>query len=235
MEVLEWFADPSNWQGTSGIPNRVYEHLLLSVPPVLIALLLALPIGVYLGHVKRGAFATISVANVGRALPSFAVLVLAIPLSIRWGLGLSYWPAFIALLVLAIPPILTNAYTSVREVDPEVVEAASGMGLRDRDVLLKTEVPMALPVIITGVRISAVQVIATATLAALIAGGGLGRFIIDGLATGDVPEVVGGAILVALLAIAAEAAFSLLERLSVSPGIRRKRRFDALAESGSAS
>lgn len=218
-DVARWFADPANWQGSGGIPSRVLEHLSLSVWPVLLAAVVALPLGVTLGHHKRGAFLAISVANIGRAIPSFAVLVVGIPIAFRFGLGTSYWPAFAALFLLAIPPMLTNAYTGVREVDPGTVESSRGMGLTERQILRRIEVPMALPVIITGVRVSAVQVVATATLAALIGGGGLGRYIIDGLPVRDIVQVFAGALLVAVLSVATEGFFSLFERLAVSPGI----------------
>lgn len=231
-EVTRWFLDPAIWQGSGGIPNRVFEHLLLSVPAVALAAAISVPVGVYLGHRNRGALLAISVANIGRALPSFAVLVLAIPFSIRLGLGLSYWPAFAALFLLAIPPILTNAYTGVREVDPGTVESSRGMGLTEAQVLVDIEIPMAIPVILTGLRVSAVQVVATATLAALIGGGGLGRYIIDGLATRDIVEVFGGAVLVAGLSIVTEVSFALAERALVSPGIRRRADFDAVGEGG---
>jgi len=219
-DVARWFADGANWQGSTGVPARIFQHLSLTVWPVALAAALAIPIGVVLGHRKRGAFLAISVANVGRALPSFAVLVLALPFSIRLGLGLSYWPAFAALFLLALPPMLTNAYTGVREVDPAMVESSRGMGLTERQVMRRIEIPMALPVIITGVRVSAVQVVATATLAALIGGGGLGRYIIDGISIRDYVEVFAGALMVAGLSIATEGLFSLIERLAVSPGIR---------------
>lgn len=221
-DVAGWFTDPGIWQGSGGIPNRVLEHLLLSVPAVALAAVLSVPVGVYLGHRNRGALFAISVANIGRALPSFAVLVLAIPFSIRLGLGLSYWPAFAALFLLAIPPVLTNSYTGVREVAPGIVESSRGMGLTERQILVDIEIPMATPVILTGLRVSAVQVVATATLAALIGGGGLGRYIIDGLATRDIVEVFGGAVLVAGLSILTEVSFALAERALVSPGIRRR-------------
>ncbi len=221
-DVARWFTDPVIWQGSGGIPNRVLEHLVLSVPAVALAAVLSVPVGVYLGHRNRGALFAISVANIGRALPSFAVLVLAIPFSIRLGLGLSYWPAFAALFLLAIPPVLTNSYTGVREVAPGIVESSRGMGLTERQILVDIEIPMAAPVILTGLRVSAVQVVATATLAALIGGGGLGRYIIDGLATRDIVEVFGGAVLVAGLSIFTEVSFALAERALVSPGIRRR-------------
>jgi osmoprotectant transport system permease protein len=218
-DVVRWFSDPANWQGSTGVPTRVLQHLNLSVWPVLLAAIVAVPLGVQLGHRRRGAFLAISLANIGRAVPSFAVLVIGIPIAVYYKLGTFYWPAFLALLLLAIPPMLTNAYTGVREVAPGIVESSRGMGLTERQVLRKIEIPMALPVIITGVRVSAVQVVATATLAALIGGGGLGRYIIDGLSVRDFVEVFAGALLVAALSIATEGVFSLVERLTVSPGI----------------
>ena len=224
-DVARWFLDPASWQGTGGVPARVLEHLSLSVWPVALAAAIALPLGVTLGHRNRGAFLAISVANVGRALPSFAVLVVGVPVSIKLGLGLSYWPAFAALFLLAIPPMLTNAFTGVREVDPGTVESSRGMGFTEGQVVRKIEIPLALPVIITGIRVSAVQVVATATLAALIGGGGLGRYIIDGLATRDLVQVFAGALLVAVLSVITEGFFSLMERFFVSPGIGRKAEF----------
>ena len=229
-DLWTWLADPGNWQGPAGIPTRLAEHIMLSLPPVLLAGMLAVPLGILLGHVRRGAFVAISFANIGRAVPSFAILVLALPVALRWGLGLSYWPAFVALFVLAVPPILTNSYTGVREADPEVVEAGRGMGLREREVLWGVEIPLGLPLVLTGIRVAAVHVIATATLAALVAGGGLGRFIIDGFATGDTPQVVGGAILVAALAVSAELGLSAFERVSVSPGLRPSGYLDQLQD-----
>jgi osmoprotectant transport system permease protein len=230
VDVARWFADPAHWQGSGGVPARIVEHVSLSVWPVVLAAAVALPTGVLLGHVRRGAFLAISAANVGRALPSFAVLVVGVPISIKLGLGLSYWPAFAALFLLAIPPILTNAYTGVREVDPGTVESSRGMGLTEEQILRRIEVPMALPVIVTGLRVSAVQVVATATLAALIGGGGLGRYIIDGLATRDIVQVFAGAVLVAALSVATEGFFSLLERVLVSPGIARRSRLADLSQ-----
>ncbi len=219
-QVGAWLSNPSRWQGVDGIPNRVGEHLFLSGLAVGIAILIALPLGVLLGHTGRGGFAAINVANMGRALPSMALLAFALPLAFSLGLGLGFWPTLLAMIPLAVPPILTNSFVAVREVDRDVLEAARGMGFREWHVLSEVELPLAAPLIIVGVRNAAVAVVATATLGALVAGGGLGRYIIDGLALQEYERLVVGAILVALLAVAVELAFGIVERLAVSTGAR---------------
>lgn len=212
-EVLEWFTDPANWAGVSGIPNRAFEHIEISVLSLVLASLIAVPAGLYIGRTRRFEFLVVSVANFGRAIPSFAILALALPLTIRLGLGLGFWPTVIALFLLAIPPILTNTYVGVQEIDPDVIEAAAGTGMSGRDLLIKVELPLATPLIVVGLRTAFVQVIATATLAALVAWGGLGRFIVDGFSVRDQPQIFGGALLVAFLAIAVEFVFGLIERI----------------------
>lgn len=219
--TLAWFADPAHWQGNDGIPIRVFEHLELSGVAVIIGLAIALPAGLWLGHTGRGAFIAVNVANLGRALPSLALLALALPLAFALHLGLGFWPTLFALVPLTIPPILTNTYVAVRGVDREVVEAARGMGLQERAILRTVELPIALPLILSGVRTAAVNVIATATLGALVAGGGLGRYIVDGLALQEYERLFAGALLVAFLAIAVEIGMGLVDRRAVSPGIRR--------------
>ncbi len=218
--VLAWLADPARWQGTDGIPTRVGEHIWLSALAVLVAALLAAPVGVWLGHRGRGGFLAVTVTNLGRALPSMALLAFALPLSIALGLGLGFWPTLVALVPLGIPPILTNSYTAVRAVDPDVVEAGRGMGLSEWQVLRSVELPIAAPLIIAGIRNAAVAIVATATLGALLAGGGLGRYIVDGLALQDYQRLFVGALLVALLAIVTEVLFGLLERAITSPEVR---------------
>lgn len=214
-EAFAWFADPANWTGVTGIPNRMFEHVWLSALTVAVGALIALPIGLAIGHTGRGAFLAVSVANVGRALPSYSLLLIFFTF-----FGIGFASAFPALLVLTIPPILTSTYVGVKEVDRDMVEAGRGMGMTDVQVLRRVELPMALPVIIAGVRIAAVQVVATATLAALVGGGALGRFIVDGFGLQNYDQLVGGAILVALLALATERSFTLLERRVISPGLR---------------
>jgi osmoprotectant transport system permease protein len=221
--VAAWLADPAHWQGSDGIPNRIVEHLWISGVAVAVAAALALPVGVALGHVGRGGFLAINLANIGRALPSMALLAFALPITFALGLGLGFWPTLLAMVPLGVPPILTNSFVAVREVDRDVVEAARGMGMREWQVLREAELPIASPLIIAGLRNAAVAIVATATLGALVAGGGLGRYIIDGLARQEYERLVVGALLVALLAVATELAFGLFERLAVSAGVRRGR------------
>ncbi|MBI4259929.1 MAG: ABC transporter permease [Actinobacteria bacterium] len=210
--VLCWFADPANWSGANGIPTRFLEHVWMSGLSVGIAAALALPVGLFIGHTRRGAFLAISIGNLGRAIPSFAILALALPVTIRLGLGLGFWPTVIALVALAIPPILTNTYAGVAGVDDDTLEAARGMGMREGQLLRRIELPLAAPLVVAGLRTAAVQVVATATLAALVAWGGLGRYIVDGFAQRRNDRVLGGAILVAVLAIVTELVFGLVER-----------------------
>lgn len=209
-----WLADPAHWQGTDGIPTRVLEHVELTVLSVAVAALIALPIGLYLGHTGRAAFLAINVANLGRALPSLAMLAFALPLSFALGLGLGFWPTFMAMVPLAVPPILTNAFIAIRTADADTVEAARGMGMTELQVLLGVELPAGLPIVLAGLRTAAVNVIATATLGALVAGGGLGRYIVDGLALQDYDRLFAGALLVALLALGTETLGGVLERSS---------------------
>lgn len=218
--TFAWFTDPLHWQGTDGIPTRIFEHLELSALAVVIGLAIALPAGLWLGHTGRGAFVAVNVANLGRALPSLALLALALPLAFALHLGLGFWPTLFALVPLTIPPILTNTYVAIRGVDREIVEAARGMGLRERTILRAVELPIALPLILSGIRTAAVNVIATATLGALVAGGGLGRYIVDGLALQEYERLFAGALLVAFLAIAVEIGMGVVDRRAVSPGIR---------------
>jgi len=221
-DVVQWFGEAQHWHGSNGIPQRMWEHVQLSAFAVGMAALVALPVGVLFGHLRRGGFAAVTVANIGRAIPSFAILALALPLSIRLGLGLGFWPTFVALFLLAIPPMVINAYTGVRGVDRAVIEAARGMGMRPAQLLLRVELPLASPVVLAGVRVAAVQVVATATLGALVAWGGLGRYIVDGFQQRDTVKMFAGAVLVATLAIATEVAFVLLDRVVLPRGLRRR-------------
>ncbi|GIW08664.1 MAG: ABC transporter permease [Dehalococcoidia bacterium] len=232
--VWAWLTNSVHWQGSDGIPTRIAEHLWISGVSVFIALVVALPLGLLIGHTNRGALVTVSIMNVGRALPSLAFLAFALPASFALNLGLGFWPTVIALVPLAIPLMLVNTYAAIRGVDPDLVEAARGMGMRELEVLGKVEVPVALPLIIAGIRNAAVTVVATATLGALVAGGGLGRYIVDGLARQDYARLLAGAILVALLSITTEVAFAVIERLVVSPGLRLDRERLALPDAGGA-
>jgi osmoprotectant transport system permease protein len=218
-EVARWFADPAHWEGSHGIPVRILEHLEYSGLAIAVALVIALPIALYLGHTGRGGFVAINVANIGRALPSFALLGFGLLIAISLGLGLGFWPTMFALVPLAIPPIVTNTFVAIREVDRDVVDAARGMGLSEGQVLRSIEIPLGLPLILAGIRTAAVNVVATATLGAVVAGGALGRFIVDGFALREFDQLVAGAILVALLAVVTELSFSALERRSAPPGM----------------
>jgi osmoprotectant transport system permease protein len=222
-EVAAWFADPAHWQGPQGIPVRMLEHVQYSGFAIVVALLIALPIALYLGHTGRGGFIAINVANIGRALPSFALIGFGLLIAIPLGLGLGFWPTMFALVPRAIPPIVTNTYVAIREVDRDVVDAARGMGLSEGQILRSIEVPLGLPLILAGVRTAAVNVVATATLGAVVAGGALGRFIVDGFALREFDQLVAGGILVALLAVATEVTFSALERISRTPGMAPSR------------
>lgn len=216
--VGEWFTDPAQWSGPSGIPVRLWEHIQTSLVAVAIAALIALPLAMFIGHRRRYEFVVVSLANLGRAIPAFGLLVFFV---ILIGLKLN-WPAqfrpavILTMVVLAIPPILTNTYVGIQAVDPDIVDAGRGIGMTEGQVIRDLEVPLAAPLIVAGLRGATVQVIATATLAAFVAGGGLGRFIVDGFATSDEVRIFGGAVLVALLAIVAELAFGLLRR-TVTP------------------
>jgi len=219
INLWHWLTTSANWHGSSGIPNRLWEHLQLCAASVAAAAVIAIPLGLFFGHRRRGGFVASTVVNVGRALPSFAILAIAV-ITLNFGIG--FWPIWLALFVLAMPPMFTNSVTAIQGVRPDVLESARGMGMRPRRILSQVELPLAGPLIIAGVRTSAVQVIATAPLGALVAWGGLGRFIIDGLSTQDFAQVTGGAILVALFSIATELGFGLLEQ-RLTPGTKRRR------------
>jgi len=214
-DVVEWFTTADHWTGGAGAIHRLVEHTAMSAGAVALAALLALPLGIWLGHTGRGGALAINVSNVGRAIPSFAILVIAAQV-----VGIGWKPAFLALVVLAIPPMVTNAYVGVREVDADVRESARAMGMTGIQSLFRVELPVAAPLIMAGLRTAAVQVVATATLAALVAWGGLGRFIVDGLAQRDFVQVFAGAVLVASLSILTELALAGVQRLVVPRGLR---------------
>jgi osmoprotectant transport system permease protein len=221
-EVIAWFADPATWSGRNGIPIRLWEHVSLSAASLAVGTLIALPVGLVIGHTGRGAVVAVSVANIGRAIPSLGLLGIVFPLGLVLGLGLGFWPSLIALVALAIPPIVLNTYVGLSEVDRDLVGAARGMGMRESQILGRLEIPIALPVILAGIRTSAVQVVATATLAAVISGGTLGHLILAGVNTGDEVQVFGSALLVAILAIGTELAFASFQRAATSPGLRAR-------------
>ncbi|MDX1468569.1 MAG: ABC transporter permease subunit [Acidimicrobiia bacterium] len=219
-ELAAFLADPATWSGSGSIWARSWEHIWVSIAATLVAVLLILPLALWLGHVRRGAELASAVVNIGRAVPSFGVLAIAFLLLVNLGAGVSTpWPVLVALVALAAPPVFTNAVAGILGVDQETVEAARGMGMRERDVILRVELPLAMPLIVEGVRIAFVQVIATATLGALTAWGGLGRFIIDGFATQDQGEIMVGALLVAVLAVLAEFGLARAQKATTPRGV----------------
>lgn len=215
--ALNWFGDAAQWSGTDGIPARVGEHLYYSGLSLLIAALIALPLGLYIGHTGRGAFLAVNSAGAARALPTVGLVGLTV---VVFGIGLT--PTLLPLVALAIPPILVNTYAGVRQVDAQLRDAADGMGMTGSQVLFQVELPVALPLIVLGLRTAAVQIVSTATIAAYVGLGGLGRYIFDGLARREYEVMIGGAVLSVLLALGTEALFVGVQRLIVSPGVRQR-------------
>ena len=209
------------------ILHKTWEHLLLSGAAMAIALVIALPLGLWLGHKHRGSFLAVNVANLGRALPSLAVIAVGFVF-----LGVGFWSVALALVVLAIPPILTNAYVAVDSVQADAVEAARGMGMTDRQIITRIELPLALPLIFAGIRTATVFVVATATIAAVAGGGGLGDIIVNQASYG-LAGVIGAAICVSVLALAADGAVGLLQRALTPAGLRvESRAFEADVTTG---
>ena len=217
-DTVAWLSNGANWSGPDGAGSLLAEHLRLSAISLLIAAVLVVPLGLWLGHVGRGGTVALNIGNVGRAVPTFAVLVLLALAPRPFGLGdLSI---VTALVLFAIPPVLTNTYVGVREVDRAAVDAARGMGMSGWQVLRDVELPLAAPLVVQGLRLAGVQVIATATIAALAGGGGLGRLITEGFNRQDQPQLVAGAVLVAALALLVEGLFELLQRAVRPPSAR---------------
>ncbi|GAA1914777.1 ABC transporter permease [Streptomyces durmitorensis] len=217
-EAWQWLTDSAHWAGDDGIWHRLTQHLVLTVVCLILSCLIALPVALVLGHLGKGGALAVNISNVGRAVPTFAVLVLLLLTPIgNWGEG----PTVVALVLFAVPPLLTNAYVGMRGVDRSVVQAARGMGMTGRQMLWRVELPLAMPLVLSGVRIAAVQLVATATIAALAGGGGLGRIITAGFNLASTPQVVAGAVLVAVFALIVEGLFEIGERLA--PGWARGR------------
>jgi osmoprotectant transport system permease protein len=221
--VWEWLTDGDNWHKSflgRGIPFHILKHLEYTGLAIVIAAVIAVPIGVYIGHTGRGAFLVVALANSFRALPELGLVVLLVSIM---GILLAVQAVTIALVALAIPPLLAGTYAGIRNVDRDVVDAARGMGMRERDVVLKVELPIALPLMLGGLRAATLQVIATASIAAFVSLDGLGRFVIDGRAFGGTDGyamMAGGAVLIAALAITVELVLAGVQRLAVSPGLR---------------
>lgn len=221
MNVLDFvnafFSDSAHWHGYDGIPTRLLEHVQYTLMALGLAAAIGLPVGLLTGHTGRGGNAVAFVATAARALPSFGLLVL---IAVVVGIGLL--PVMVPLVVLAVPPILVTTYEAVRSVDPSPVDAARGMGMHESGLLFRVELPVALPLVLSGLRSAAIQVVSTATIAAYVSLGGIGRYIIDGLYQRDYEKVVGGATLVAVLALVTLALFWAAGRFAVSPGVRRR-------------
>ncbi|MFJ5530633.1 ABC transporter permease [Streptomyces sp. NPDC093261] len=214
--VNAFFGDSAHWHGYDGIPHRLLEHVRYSLLALAFAAAIGLPIGLITGHSGRGGNTLALIATAARALPSFGLLVLMFIL-----LGFGLLPVMIPLVVLAVPPILVTTYEAVRSVDPPPVDAARGMGMTEPRILFQVEVPVALPLILSGLRSAAIQIVSTATIAAYVSLGGVGRYIVDGLYQRDYEKVVGGATLVAVLALVTLGVFWAVARTAVSPGVRR--------------
>lgn len=215
-DVVVWFGDRASWRGSDGLVHLLAQHLWLSAVAIGIACATALPIGLGLGHARRGEVFAVNVANIGRALPSFAVLVFALQI-----LSIGTGPALVALVVLAVPVMVTNSYVAMAAVDDDPREAARGMGMTRWQLFSRVELPLAIPLVMAGVRTAAVQVVATATLAALVGYGGLGLLILRGLRTRDNVEVFAAALSVAVLALLTEILLGMLQRLVTPRGLRR--------------
>lgn len=224
--LFAFLLDGSNWSwaNSDGFPQRIVEHLGYTAIALLIAFVIAFPLGLLIGHTGRGAFLAINVGNAGRALPTLGVLMLVVALA-----GTGLMPVTVALVLLGIPPILTTTYAGVQSVDRATVDAARGMGMREAEIATRVELPIALPIVIGGVRNAALQVISTATIAAYVGLGGLGRYLFDGLALQDYERVVAGCILIAVLAVLLDLSLNGLQKMVVSPGV------DGRAERGQAS
>lgn len=223
--ILDWLVSGAAWSGADGILVRLVEHVLYTLLVLVVAALIAIPLGLWIGHTGRGRW-LVTAANALRAVPTLGLLfALTLVLLPRLpGDAAFLVPSVIVLVLLAIPAILSGTYAGVDAVDPAARDAARGIGMTGRQVLWQVELPIALPLLLSGVRAAVLQVVATATVAAYVGLGGLGRFLIDGLATQDYAMTAGGAILVALLALAMDAPFALLGRLVVSPGLTGRTR-----------
>jgi osmoprotectant transport system permease protein len=223
-DVWSFLTTGENWTGQRGILPRAKAHLWISVVATTLAALVAIPSAILLAHRRAFPVLSVAVVNIGRALPSFAIIALVLPVSIHYGFGLGFWPTCVALVLLGIPPMFTNAYAGVAATPPELVEAARGMGMRGGQVLRQVELPTGMPLVITGVRISAVQIVATATLGALVGYECLGSFIVEGIQRGSRGDVIVfvGAMLVALMAIVLEVGFDRVQP-RLTPWARRVR------------
>ncbi|MAT61945.1 MAG: ABC transporter permease [Micrococcales bacterium] len=217
MSVWEWFTDPANWTGYNGIPIRTWEQIEISFWAMVIALAIAMPIALILGHQRRGIFLATNVGNIGRAIPTLGVLTILASIP---EIGIGNFAAILALALFAIPPLLTNTFAGIASVDEEVLDAANGIGMGGFRILSRVELPLALPLIAAGIRTATVQVVATASLAALVGSGGLGRYVVDGYSLQDNTLIIAGAILTGLIAVIADLVLGFVERRITPKGLR---------------
>ncbi len=219
--MITFLTTGSHWHGEDGVPHRLLEHLGYSFGALLLVMLIGLPLGLYVGHTGRGAVAIAGTANALRAVPTLGLLIyVVIAISGSLPSRITYLgPSLLVLVVLGIPAVLSNTYAGVQNVDPAARDAAKGMGMTGSQVLWRVEVPNALPLIISGIRNAMLQIVATATIAAYVSLGGLGRFILDGQQQRDYPQMAAGAVLVAALAIVLDLLFAGLQSVVVSRGI----------------
>ncbi|TCJ30040.1 ABC transporter permease [Nocardioides jejuensis] len=207
VQAADWLTDSAHWQGPDGVPARLSEHVGYSALTVAIAAAIALPLGLWIGHTGRLRGVAIALTGALRALPTLGLLTLVV---LWMGIGLT--PPILALVVLAVPPLLAGAYAGVESVDQRTVDSARGLGFTEWQVLMRVEVPLALPLILGGVRSAVLQVVSTATVAAYIGLGGLGRYLIDGIAVRDYPQTLAGSLVVVVLALALDGAFAVAQR-----------------------
>lgn len=224
MDILGWLTDPANWTGAGSIPFQVLMHVLYSAIALLVAAVVAVPLGMFVGHTGKGESLIMGSVNAMRALPTLGLLILLVLLiapTISNNLAFVI-PALIVLILLAIPPIVSGVASGIRAIDRSVIDAARGMGFSTAQIVMRIEIPCALPLALSGVRGATLQVVSTATVAAYVSLDGLGRFIIDGRAGNDYAQMAGGSLVLAVLAIALELGFALLSRALVSPGLTRR-------------
>jgi osmoprotectant transport system permease protein len=221
LEAFAFIFDPANWPGDTGIGARLGQHLWISGLSLLGAAIIAVPLGLFIGHTGRGRALVIGITGAARALPTFGVLTAFVLLGLSLGYGLSLTPIIAVLVILAIPPLLAGAYAGVEAVDRETVDAARAQGMTEWQILTQVELPLAMPLLVGGLRSATLQVVATATIAAYYAGGALGRYLIEGLRNQDYLRALIGAILVAALALLLDALLAVVQRLVTPRGVSR--------------
>jgi osmoprotectant transport system permease protein len=228
MNILDqlgaWFSAPGRWSWTDpqGVPYRTLEHLRFSVLALVVAVILTVPLALWLAHYRRGAFIANAAVNIGRAIPSFGLIILFWFLASRWNVDTTFWPLLLALVALGLPPLFGNTYAGVISVDADTVDAARGTGYREWQLMARLELPLAMPVILAGARVAFLQLVATVAIGAIVNdGGGLGRYIVDGFTQGVAGEgeLLGGGIAVVVLALVCEGLFSLIIRFATPRGL----------------